>query len=292
MACKLLERRDSEESASPSASIVAAPASTPSAQSNISAATEPKGLFEDQLPKGLVPVDRTPVSVEALKLAAKQEDIASKTRNAKDYKKAIPLYLEALRTDPGFPAARYNLARTLILDNQVEAGLGVLYQLFRVKNCFRCEGLLLRAAQEKDFANAHDRPEFKELTEGIGKKLPTVPFAAKQMIAWLDTPRLDNMPGVIDERTHIVLQTPEAFEQIEGAGAFIEYVVTDGKKNFPRGRKWGPTIGPPLGMSLECKGTCCSVDTYDPPNGRSVLRELCFRHQGNAAISVFKIKVD
>ncbi len=292
MACKLLKRGASDEDASPSASGVAVPVPTPSATPNVSAVAEPQGLFEDYLPKGLVPVDRSPVPVSALASAAKQEDAASKARNAKRYDEAIALYLDALRTDPGFPAARYNLARTLILDGQVEAGLAVLYQLHRVKNCFRCEGLLLRAAQEKDFANARDRLEFKELTEGIGKKLPTIAFAAKQVIAWLDAPRLDNMPGVVDERTFIVLQTPKGYQKIRGAGAFIDYVVTHGKENFPKGRKWGPSVGPPLGMSLECKGTCCNVDSYDPPKGRSVLRELCFKHQGNAAVALYKVKVD
>lgn len=295
LACKLLDRSGSDEKANPSATVASAPspAPTPSVAPSASAVPEePKALFADQLPEGLVPVDRTPVPVSALKKAAKQEDDASKARKSKDYEKAIPLYLEALKTDPGYPAARYNLARTLILDDQVEAGLGVLYQLFRVKDCFRCEGLLLRAAQEKDFKKAHSRPEFKELTEGIGKRLPTISHAAKQVIAWLDAPSLDNMPPLVDERTFIVLQTPKGYEQLRGAGAFVDYVVKNGKENFPKGRKWGPTLGPPLGMSLECKGTCCNVDTYDPPRGRSVLRELCFKHQGNAAVALYKVKVD
>lgn len=297
MACKLLDRGDSDEKASASASAAAAPAPTPSAAPSASPSAsaepaEPRALFADKLPEGLVPVDRTPVPVSKMKTAAKQEDDASKARKAKDYKKAILLYLEALRTDPGYPAARYNLARTLILDDQVEAGLGVLYQLFRVKDCFRCEGLLLRAAQEKDFKKAHDRPEFKELTEDIGKRLPTISHAAKQIIRWLDAPSLDNMPPLVEERTYIVLQTPKGYEQLRGAGAFVDYVVTNGRKNFPNGRKWGPTVGPPVGMSLECTGDCCDVDTYDPPRGRSVLRQLCFKHQGNAAVALYKVKVD
>jgi hypothetical protein len=96
----------------------------------------------------------------------------------------------------------------------------------------------------------------------------------------------------VDERTHIVLQTPKGYTQLRGARAFVEYVVDDAKENFPDGRKWGPTLGPPLGMSLECKGTCCDVNTHDAPSGRSVLRELCFKHQGNAAVALYKVKVD
>ncbi|HEY6726736.1 MAG TPA: hypothetical protein VI197_22035 [Polyangiaceae bacterium] len=45
-------------------------------------------------------------------------------------------------------------------------------------------------------------------------------------------------------------------------------------------------------MSLESKGDCCDVDTYDPPNGRSVLRQICFKHQGNDAVALYKVKVD
>ena len=238
------------------------------------------------------PIDRTAVAVEFLKKAAKQEDDASKAREAKDYSKAIQLYIEALKTDPGYPEARYNLARTLMLDGQVDAGVAVLDQLFRVKDCYRCEGLLLRAAQEADFASAGGRADFKARTEGVGKRLPTVPLAAQQILPWLHAPRLDNMPPLVDVRTHIVLQTPEGYVQLKGAGAFVEYVTVEGKKHFPKGRKWGPTLGPPLGLSLECNGDCCDVDTYDPPNGRSVLRQLCFKHQGNAAVALYKVKVD
>jgi hypothetical protein len=96
----------------------------------------------------------------------------------------------------------------------------------------------------------------------------------------------------VTTRTDIVLQTPAGYKQFRGAGAFIEYVVTDAKKNFPKGRKWGPTVGPPVGMSVDCKGNCCDVDTYDPPGGRSVLRQICFKTQGNAAIALYKVKVD
>ena len=297
MACKLLDK-DSTKSASTadSAASASASASARALSSNAASASapplEPPGLFQDKLPAGLVPIDRTAVAVEFLKRAAKQEDDASKARQAKDYANAIKLYIQALRTDPGYPEARYNLARTLILDNQVDAGLAVLDQLFRVKDCFRCEGLLLRAAQEKDFEHAHGRADFKARTEGVGKRLPTIARAAKQMLTWLDTPRLDNMPPLVDVRTHIVLQTPAGYVQLRGAGAFVEYVVADEKQHFPKGRKWGPSVGPPLGMSLDCKGTCCDVETYDPPRGRSVLREICFKHQGNAAVALYKVKVD
>lgn len=304
LGCKLLERGGVDEARSESNAVAVASASetpaaavsaAPSASASASATAgplEPPALFEDKLPVGLPPVDRTAVAVEFLKKAAKQEDDASKAREAKDYSKAIQLYIEALKTDPGYPEARYNLARTLILAGQVDAGVAVLDQLFRVKDCYRCEGLLLRAAQEKDFANAKGRADFKARTEGVGKRLPTIPLAAKQLLPWLHAPGLDNMPPLVDVRTHIVLQTPQGYVQLRGAGAFVEYVTADGKKNFPNGRKWGPTLGPPLGMSLECKGDCCDVDTYDPPGDRSVLRQICFKHQGNAAVALYKVKVD
>lgn len=300
LACKLLDRdvvddigAESSGMASASATPAAVSAAAASASASASAPPlEPPALFEDKLPSGLPPVDRTAVAVEFLKKAAKQEDDASKAREAKEYAKAIQLYIAALKTDPGYPEARYNLARTLILDGQVDAGVAVLDQLFRVKDCYRCEGLLLRAAQEKDFANAKGRADFKARTEGVGKRLPTIPLAAQQMLPWLHAPRLDNMPPLVDVRTHIVLQTPDGYVQLKGAGAFVEYVTVDAKKHFPKGRKWGPTLGPPLGMSLECKGDCCDLDTYDPPGGRSVLRQLCFKHQGNAAVALYKVKFD
>lgn len=301
LACKLLDRQAVDEARPESSAVssaratpaASAPAASASANSSANAGPpEPPALFADKLPAGLPPIDRTAVAVEFLKKAAKQEDDARKAREAKEYATAIQLYIDALETDPGYPEARYNLARTLILDGQLDAGVAVLDQLFRVKDCYRCEGLLLRAAQEKDFANAKGRADFKARTEGVGKRLPTIPLAAKQMLPWLHDPRLDNMPPLVDVRTHIVLQTPSGYVQLKGAGAFVEYVTVDGEKHFPKGRKWGPTLGPPLGMSLECNGDCCDVDTYDPPGDRSVLRQICFKHQGNAAVALYKVKVD
>jgi tetratricopeptide (TPR) repeat protein len=176
MACKLSKKADDEEATpSPSAAASVQPAA-PSAPPPASAtATAPQGLFADKLPEGLLPVDRSSVPVDTLKKAAKLEDDATKARKAKDYGKAVELYVEALKADPGYPAARYNLARTLILDGKVDAGLGVLDQLHRTPACFVCEGLLLRAAQENDFKNAYDRPEFKERTSpGYTRRASTV----------------------------------------------------------------------------------------------------------------------
>jgi len=296
LACKQSKHERADDKATASASPAAkAPAPAPSVPATTTASAAPNtpdGLFADKLPDGLPPVDRSPVPVETLKKAAKLEDDATKARKAKNYDQAVQLYIESLKADPGYPAGRYNLARTLVLAGKVESGLAVLDQLYRTQDCYRCEGLLLRAAQEKDFASARSRPEFAERTQGIGKQLPTVLHAAKLVIPWLHAPSLNNMPPLVTTRTQIVLQTPKGYEQFRGAGAFIEYVVTDGRKNFPKGRKWGPDIGPPSGMSVECKDNCCDISTYDPPQGRSILRQICFLTDGNAATALSKIKVD
>src|SRR5687767_12487916 len=105
LACKLLERDavntvGPESSAAASASAPGAAVSATAASATASAGPlEPPALFADKVPAGLPPIDRTAVAVEFLKKAAKQEDDASKAREAKEYSKAIQLYIEALKTD-------------------------------------------------------------------------------------------------------------------------------------------------------------------------------------------------
>lgn len=301
--CWLLAGCKKEESPAPAASVAAAaapapaPAPTPSAAvapalSAAPAPEKPTGLFADKLPEGLAPLDVAPLDVATMTKSTDLDTAANDARKAKDFVKAKQLYLDALKTDPGNHAARYNLARTLIMEGQVDSGLAVLDQLFRAEDCYVCQGLLLRAAQEKDFKPAANRPEFKERTSTAGKTLPTFQRAAEQLIKWLDKPSLDNLPPTVDTRTFIVLQDAKGFHKFKGVKALLEYVVDDEKKNFPKGRKWGPTLGPPLGMSLDCKNECCDVNTYDPPRDRSVLRQICFTAQGNVATSLFKLKAD
>ncbi len=43
-------------------------------------------------------------------------------------------------------------------------------------------------------------------------------------------------------------------------------------------------------MSLESKGDCCDVDTYAPPKRAQHASQICFKHQGNAAVALYKVK--
>lgn len=275
--------------APPPAPSVAAPA-TAAASATETKASE--GLFADKLPTGLPPLDFSPKDVATMKKSTDLDTKAAKARKRKDYDEATRLFVEALEIDPGNTGARYGLARALVLAGKADASLAVLDQLYRAEDCYPCEGLLLEAARDNDFAAVADRAEFKERTEGIGKKLPTFEHAAKQVLKWLDRPSLDDMPPLVDSRTFIVLERPGAgFKMFKGAEAFIEYVVDNGEANFPHGRKWGGTLGPPLGMSYKCPNECCEINTYEPPGKRNVLRQMCFKAKGNAAIALYKLKV-
>ena len=307
LACDLLE---SEQSAPAPTAIqipvpILAPASSASSTSAgtaqvapetptaPSAPAAPVGLFADKLPTGLPALDLAPVSVDTMKKSTELDTAAGKARDAKDYAKAIGLYTEALEADPGNRFARYDLARTFVLDSKPEAGLALLDQLFRAPDCYRCQGLLLRAAQEKDFASLAERPEFKERTQGVGQRLPTVEHAVKQVLAWLGDPKLSNLPPLVDSRTFIVLHQKSAgYRQFKGVEAFLDYAVTHEKENFPRGKKWGGKIGPPDGLSYKCPNECCEIDSYEPPRRRSILRQICFKTEGSVAVALYKLQVD
>lgn len=288
LACKKDETK-SEAAVTPSvATALPAPSASVAAEP-----AKPKGLFEDQIPDGLAPLDLSPLDVPTMKKSTDTDTKAATARKAKQYAKATELYLEALKTDPGNRPARYNLARTLILDDKHDAGLAVLDQLYRVEEqCWRCEGLLLRAAQEKDFGAVHDRPEFKERTSlpNVGKTLPKFEPAAKMVLGWLGNPTMDNLPPLVDSRTFIILQRKgSAFKMFKGAQAFVDYVQD--KSNFPNGRKWGGVVGPPMGMSYKCPNECCEISSYDPPGRRNLLQRMCFKAQGGVAVALNKLVV-
>lgn len=271
-------------------------APAPTAAVGASAAPEPArvgGLFAEQLPKGLPPFDLTSVDLDVMTQSTDLDTEAGKALKRKEYAKAVEQYVEALKVDPGNRGARYNLARALVLNGQHDAGLGVLDQFYQAQGCYPCEALLYKASRDRDFAAIQSRPEFKERTENAGKRLLTIEYAAKVVLAWLEKPQLDNLTPLADSRTFMVLeQKGVGFKQFRGAKAFIEYVVDNEKENFPKGRIWGGKIGPPTGMSYRCPNECCEIDTYEAPRRRSVLRQLCFSAQGNVAVSLYKLKVD
>ncbi len=275
--------------------VVSVPVQLPAsaAPSATAAAVPALGLFADKLPAGLVDYSIPTLDLETMKRSRDTDTQADKALKRKDYAEATRLYVEALKIDPANRGARFRLARTLVLNEQGDAAIGVLDQFYRANDCFACQGLLLKAAQTKDFAPIAARPEFKERTENVGKKLPTIEAAARQVLTWLGDPRMDNLPSIVDSRTFIVLEQPGVgFKQFLGVKAFLEYVVDDEKKNFPDGRKWGGRIGPPNGMSYKCPNECCEINTYESPGRRNVLRQLCFTPQGGVAIALSKLKVD
>src|SRR5512138_2904402 len=162
MACKREQSTPSTtglQASAPLATGTVAPAAV-----NASAApapVAPAGLFAEQLPKGLPEFDRTPVELDVMNRSTGVDTEADKARKRKDYAKAIELYVEALKVDPGNRGARYYLASTLVLNGQLEAGLGVIDQFYRAEDCYPCKGLLFEMTQDKDFAPVRARPEFK-----------------------------------------------------------------------------------------------------------------------------------
>ena len=99
-----------------------------------------------------------------LKEASAKNGAALEAQRAGDLAGAIKLYQQALEADPGHVIARYNLASAHSLEGNRATALALLSQLASKTGCAVCQGRLVRAKQDKDFAALHSDESFKSLT--------------------------------------------------------------------------------------------------------------------------------
>ena len=232
----------------------------------------------------LPPLDRSSLPAEKIQASKDADKAGDLVDEAKDYASAEREYRRAVELDPGNVFARYNVARTLVLQNEVPEGIAALSTL-KVDGCHLCTERILAASANADFANAKSDPAFIELTKDMHKSLFKVDVAVKSLIRWFMTtpnPKLEEHE-YIDPRSLVVIEdktkgAKKRFLQLNGSDEFRKHV----KEHYPKGIY-------PKGPRTCAKG-CCDF-TGSPISGVHLTR-LCFKTSGTSAVHLYKIVVE
>jgi hypothetical protein len=120
---------------------------------------------------GVVGLDLSPVSLERWKKARSLNEKGMRLHKQKKYKEASKVWTEALKADPGYIVARYNLACATALLGEKDKTLRLLRQL-REDGCILCLKQLLYASKDPDFIGLYHVPDFEELIDGINVTEP------------------------------------------------------------------------------------------------------------------------
>jgi hypothetical protein len=219
--------------------------------------------------------------IQASKDADKAGDLVDK---AKDYASAEKQYRRAVELDPGNVFARYNVARTLVLQDKVADGVAALSTL-KEEGCHLCTERILAASLNDDFAKAKSDPAFIELTKDMHKSLFKVDVAVKSLVKWfMTTPNSELAEHeYIDPRSLVVIEdktkgAKKRFVQLHGSEEFRKHV----KEHYPKGIY-------PKGPRTCAKGCC---DFAGSPIRGVHLKRLCFKTSGTSAVHLYKITIE
>lgn len=126
---------------------------------------------------GLPPLTE-PVAGRAAAAKARAENSAGyKAYKAGDLPEAARRYEAAVRADPQYILARYNLA--CVWNKLGDARALAVLKTFRDSGCPGCLERLTRAASDTDFADKWADPAFKALTSAVAAPKPTVADVAR-----------------------------------------------------------------------------------------------------------------
>jgi hypothetical protein len=130
--------------------------------------------------EGVPDYENKAVASKIVTKSQKHNSKAVKHHLKKRYKKAERGYLKALKLNPRYEMARYNLACAYALMGEHDKSLGLLSQL-KAAGCYRCLERVIRAQTDTDFASLHQDRRFQRITGGI--MLPSLNFkqAAKRL---------------------------------------------------------------------------------------------------------------
>jgi hypothetical protein len=233
---------------------------------------------------GLPPLDRSSRPVDEIKASKDADKAGDIIDEGKDYATAEKQYRRAVELDPGNVFARYNVARTLVLQDKVPEGVAVLATL-ATKDCALCRERILSASLNDDFTKAKQTPEFVALAKDLHKSLPAVDVAARSVVKWFLTTERPEIPDheYIDPRSTVVIEdrtrgAKKRFAQLHGAADLVSHI----KQHYPKG------IYP--GGPRTCAKGCC--DVKGSPILGVHLKRLCFETSGTSAVHLYKITIE
>ena len=129
---------------------------------------------------GVTDYENKSVPSKTVTRSQKHNSKAVKLHKKKKYKRAVKEYRKALKINPRYEMARYNLACAYALMGDDEKALGLLQQL-KAAGCYKCLERVIRAKSDSDFATLHQDGRFKSITDGISLPEPNYKKAAYRL---------------------------------------------------------------------------------------------------------------
>ncbi len=247
------------------------PGATSGSGSGAGASASPVAGGEAPLPA----IDLSPVKAARTREARKLNSAGLELHRAKDYSAAKAQFSAAVRADPGYIIARYNLACAHNLAGEGDRALTLLGEI-KAAGCPSCLGRLVRAREDADWTSQWNTPAFDALTKDVVIEQGKLRDLAKLFAATLATagPDLAKLTPLLDERRRVKVlwscgtcDEESKPEQLEGAAAVKDWLgkhLSMGVMNQPD--------------KITCGKDCCSFDfeASDIGDFMPVLHEVCF----------------
>lgn len=250
-----------------------APSVSPGATSGSGAGASASPVAGGETP--LPTIDLSPVKAARTREARKLNSAGLELHRAKDYSAAKAKFSAAVRSDPGYIIARYNLACAHNLAGEGDRALSLLGEI-KAAGCPTCLGRLVRAREDADWTSQWNTPAFDALTKDVVIEQGKLRDLAKTFAATLAAagPDLAKLDPLLDERRRVKVlwscgtcDEESKPEQLEGAAAVKSWLgqhLSMGIMNQPD--------------KITCGKDCCSFDFEASEIGdfMPVLHEVCF----------------
>ena len=250
-----------------------APSVPPGATSGSGAGASASPVAGGEAP--LPAIDLSPVKAARTREARKLNSAGLELHRGKDFAAAKAQFSAAVRSDPGYIIARYNLACAHNLAGEGDRALALLGEL-KAAGCPSCLGRLVRAREDADWTSQWNTPAFDALTKDVVIEQGKLRDLAKLFAATLATagPDLGKLTPLLDERRRVKVlwscgtcDEDSKPEMLEGAAAVKDWLgkhLSMGVMNQPD--------------KITCGKDCCSFDFEASEIGdfMPVLHEVCF----------------
>lgn len=198
--------------------------------------------------EGVPPIDFTPVSDGRTSEARKGNNRALELHRAADYAGAVELYKAAVRSDPGYLLARYNLACAYNMAGQRDNGLAILLQ-FKRAGCPVCLGRLIRARSDGEWKSARDDARFQAITGDVLLEQPATFEMAERFTEAVRAGGYEGIRDFFDPRDRVELKVGEATKKVNGFSD-VAHWLTEQPASIAAG-------------AYKCRGDCCAFVAVD-----------------------------
>ncbi len=239
------------------------------------------------IPEKVPPIDLKWLPPAVISKSKERNRQALVAQKAKQYQRAVDLYIEALVIDPGNVMARYNLATAFELSGKSDEALSLLEELAKQSACRVCQGRLVRARKDPDLLRLRERKAFTDLTAGASVEPLSIRQASERLVKALVASR----QGEVDRQAIAALVHPRIAVDVVSAN----YNDETEEKSAAYGTRFltilnenGPFAFPTI---TKCDRDCCQFEVPSENAGDMLteLSESCFSRDSGGVLTLRSI---